>query len=257
MNWLYRIAVLVLFLISNRSIATDRVHFYTEVAAPYYFFNDHGQAQGISVDLVEALNENTEIVGELHHLPWARAVRETQQNANIILTSVLRTAKREAHFQWLGVVDMARASLIGLREPHSIKLESIDAAQNAVVGTIRGYGAATFLLEKGFVEDQNLVLVTQPEQLWSMLFKQRVDYVMSNALTGKYEAKSLGLDPSQLHTVLDIRELTLPLEMATGHNTPQKTVEQISEGIERLKREGHYQRIIAKWSQPITMTVNH
>ncbi len=253
----YLTAIVFVCLWSKKAEAETKLQFYTEVAAPYYFLDEHGQAQGISVDIVNALVTCTSVSGEIVHLPWARAVRETHNNPNIVLTSVLRTPEREQQFQWLGTIDTARASLIGLHHQREAPLDSIDQAKDSIVATIRGYGSASYLAEQGFVEGQNLVLVSQPEQLWALLFKGRVDYVTSNALTGKYEVSSLDLDPNQLRTVLDIDELALPLEMATGLTTDSDTVALLTKALKQLKQTGEYHRILKKWSSPSAQRASH
>ena len=91
---------------------------------------------------------------------WARAFQETLKKPNLVLLSLLRTDEREAQFQWLGKVHKVKSSLASLCISTHIQLDSLEDAKAFRVGTIKGYGSADFLQNKGLVEAQNLRLIS-------------------------------------------------------------------------------------------------
>ncbi|WP_189403966.1 substrate-binding periplasmic protein [Alteromonas halophila] len=165
----------------------------------------------------------------------------------MVLISVLKTPARESEFQWLGLVHVARASFIRLTAREQLYIDSPEQARQYRVGTIRGYGAASYLKKQGFVENENLFLATNPEQLWSMLYSQRIDLVLSNLETDRYEIASIGLDPDKVTAIHNVEALNLQLQMATGLSTPEDTVESIRKALHQLKEGGDYERIMQKW----------
>jgi polar amino acid transport system substrate-binding protein len=223
------------------------VYFYTEISPPYFWFDENGQPQGAAYDLALALMAHTNIQGVVEHLPWARAYVEATSKPDIILLTALRTQQREEQFQWLGTVHTAQAHLIALKSNSSIQLVDFEDSKKYIVGTIRGYGAAHFLTDNGFSEGKNLKLLSNQKQLWSMLFKGRIDLVLDNSTTGKYALLSAGFDSEDVKSLVQIEALNANLEMATGNLTNNTTAERLRIGLQQLKDNGVYQQIMNKW----------
>lgn len=223
------------------------VRFYSEIAAPFYWLDDDGNPKGASYDLASALIQETQIQATIEHLPWARALHYAINDESVVLISTLRTKEREQQLQWLGQVLVVRASFFQLVDREPFKISSLEQAQNLSVGSIRGYGSANYLIGKGFSEQKNLVLVTNSEQLWSLLYKKRIDLVLSNQVTGKYEISSIGLDPSRILETYELSDLNLELHMATGKKTNPDIARTLSLGLDRLKKNGQYQAIMQRW----------
>ncbi|WP_169726079.1 substrate-binding periplasmic protein [Aestuariibacter salexigens] len=223
------------------------VRFYSEIAAPYYWIDKENTAQGVNVDLTNALIEQTNVEATLEHLPWARAVAEAVSEPNVVLLSVLRTPSREATLHWLGKVSEVRASLVSLAHRTEIKISTMDDARHYRVGTIRGYGAADYLLRQGFSEQDNLVLVSNIDQLWSLLFKDRLDLVLTDLATGRYELKSRGLRPQNVVEVFEVSELNLSLELATGQKTSAQLSAMLADALADLKQSGQLASILRRW----------
>ena len=188
---------------------TPVIRIYNEISAPFYWLDEEGNPQGVNHDLANELMAHTNLNATVEHLPWAQAFKQAVNQPNVVLMSVLRTPSRESQFQWLGIVDVARASFMKLTERKDIHINRLEDAKGCRVGTIRGYGSANFLLSQGFEEFNNLTLVTNTEQLWSMLYKGRIDLVLANPVSSQYEAIGHGLDPTQIESIYTVPELHL------------------------------------------------
>lgn len=224
------------------------MRFYSEIAAPFYFLNDKNEPQGANFDLAQALITQADLQATVEHMPWARAVYEVTNHPDVVLLSVLKTAKRQNQFQWLGRIHSAKASLMSLESRKDIQITSIEQAKQLRVGTIRGYGSATYLQDNGFIEHSNLTLVANSAQLWTMLFKKRIDLVLSNPSTAKYEIMNADLSANGFKSIYQIDALSVDLQMATGKMTSEPVVNKLKAGIETLKASGEYSRIMQKWS---------
>lgn len=223
------------------------VYFYTEVSRPYYWFDNNNQPQGATLDLAVALMANTELQGVVEHVPWARAYLEAKNKPNVVLLTALRTPEREKQLQWLGTVHTAEAHLLSLKTNSNIQISKLEDAKKYMVATIRGYGSAEFLIKNGFVEGENLLLLSNQTQLWSMLHKGRVDLVLDNLTTANFDILSAGLNNEDVHSLLNIQELNMNLALATGHLTDKNTTELLRIGLQQLKSNGTYHQIMKKW----------
>lgn len=232
---------------SVSSATTPFLRFYSEITPPFYWLDNNGVAQGINVDLANALFDTLDIEASIEHMPWARAYYEVEHHADVVLLSVLKTPARTSKLQWLGVVDVAEASLIRHKRRDDIEVSIWDDVYQYRVATIRGYGAADYLQQNGFEEGKNLVLVKSSKELWLALYTGRVDLVLSNYITGKYEVADSALNPDDIVSEFTVLPLNLEIQIATGLETPISHAQMIQKGLNTLKENGEYQRIMRKW----------
>ena len=241
--------LLILYGLPSPALATEPVvRFYNEIAAPFYWLDDNGNPKGASFELANALIKETQINATIEHLPWARAFHYAVHEENVVLMSALRTDERERQLQWLGQLLIVRASLFQLSDREPLQINSLEEAKNLSVGSVRGYGSANYLIEKGFSEQKNLILAATPQQMWSLLYKKRIDLVLSNQVTGKYEISGIGLDANKLTEVYQVTDLNLELQIATGNKTSVELANKLAEGVKILKQNGEYQRIMQRWN---------
>lgn len=112
---------------------------------------------------------------------------------------------------------------------------------------MRGYGSANYLLEKGFTEHRNLVLVPSTTQQWTLLFNNRVDMVLANMTTDRYEMESIGFSFDELDEVLPLTELALDLHIAASLKTSETTLMQLENAITEMKANGRFNEILSHW----------
>jgi polar amino acid transport system substrate-binding protein len=237
----------ILYLCCAPKLLAQEIIFVGQAVPPLIQMDENNHKSGALVELAQALIDYSKITASIEILPWARAYEMGLNDANVILLSVLKTTNREPLFQWIGKVHQARAHLIGLKNRPDIQLNKLQDACSLRVGSVRGYGSATHLINNGFAEGTNLALASNTAQMWGLLFNDRVDLVLSNFETSPYEILSVGYDPLQVTDILEVTALTNELQFATGHNTPLATVEKLTEGLAELKKNGTYGAIKSKW----------
>ncbi|MBT3133974.1 transporter substrate-binding domain-containing protein [Alteromonas sp. ALT199] len=243
---------LLLIVCSSAFASPNHVYFLSEVTPPYYWYDNNGKPQGVNVDLANALKPLLPFSSSLAHMPWARAYHETLEKPNLVLLSLLKTPKRENQFEWLAEVNHVQAALIRLKRKDTTLINSLNDAKSFRVGSIRGYASALYLQQHGFKEKKNLALVTEPEQLWKLLYKERIDFALANFETGKYEISDAGFNPDDATSEYVIDALGADLFVATGLKTDKDKVKSLKNALSILKANGEYARILKKWGlEPI------
>ncbi|WP_394221721.1 substrate-binding periplasmic protein [Alteromonas gracilis] len=238
----------LLLVVSTCAFASsNHIYFLSEATPPYYSLDESGKAQGVNVDLVNALKPLLPFTSSLEHMPWARAYQETHEKPNLVLLSLLKTPKREDKFQWLFAVNHMQAELIRLKRKDVSHISSIEDAKRYRVGSVRGYGAATYLQQKGFEENKNLALVADTSLLWKLLYMERIDFAIADFNTGKYEISDAGYNPDDVTSEYVIEALGADLFVATGLETEQDKVEALKRALFILEANGEYARILNKW----------
>ena len=123
----------------------------------------------------------------------------------------------------------SKAFLVGLRSRSDININNIEEAKSFVVGTIRGYHSEKYLKKSGFTEQNNLHLSVNYKHMWSMLFGQRVDFILTNFVAIDREMKSIGFDKKDIKTYVELHDFPGDLFIATGLSTPDHIVVALSD----------------------------
>jgi len=222
--------------LSLNTVVAQEILFVGEAVPPLIIVDEVNHKSGALVELAQALIDSTKVKANIAIIPWARAVEMARNDENVVLLSVLKTEAREPQFQWIGKVHEARAHLIALKNRPDVVISNLDDAYSLRLGSVRGYGSANYLVNKGFKEGTNLVLASNSEQMWGLLFNKRVDMVLSNFETSPFEIQNAGFDPLQVKDLLEIPALTHELQFATGHKTSAEIVAVLTQGLVNLKK---------------------
>lgn len=225
-----------------------KIRFVGEQTIPLLYENTQQVKVGAMLELAQVLSDHIKVEATFEILPWARAYETALQEPDVVLIAALKTPQREQELQWIGKVLEAKANLIALKERSDIKINHIDQAKEYVVASVRGYGAAKYLVRQGLSEERNLVLTSQQSQMWRLLFSKRVDLVVANLEIGRFETQHIGLEPTLMHSTMQILELKSELQFATGLSTSDYTVKRLRDGLKDLKEDGSYQAILRKWN---------
>ncbi len=165
---------------------------------PYHYLDDNNKPIGFLVETIEALFD----VADIQIMHFARSYRTTINQTNVFMFSLLKTPERAEHFQWIGQTYKATAFLVGLKDRSEVSLITIDDTKNHIVGTIRGYHSEEYLKKTGFDKEINLYLSLRYEQMWKMLFKGRIDFILTNFIALEQEIESIGLNTEDIKPYL-------------------------------------------------------
>jgi polar amino acid transport system substrate-binding protein len=240
-----RISVILIF-IPLLSYA-NQLEFVAEELPPFHFYDADKKPTGALVEVIEALMIQTQLSGIVKLMPFARSFDLTSKKKNTFMISLMKSTERKNHFQWVGQIYKSTAFLVGLRNRTDINLSNIEDAKSFVVGTIRGYHSEKYLRKNGFTTPENLHLSVNYKHMWDMLFGQRIDFILTNFVAIDTEMKSIGLKKKDIKTVLALHDFPGDLFIATGVNTSSETVAALSVGLQQIKADGTYRKIMDKW----------
>lgn len=222
------------------------ITFIAEDLPPYHYKNKSGEVVGALVDIAKATLNEASLSGKFELMPMARAYHQLETHPDIIMMSLLKNQQRSELFNWIGAVYFADAYLVTLK-PFAGQATTLEQAKNYRVGTINGYSSAQYLINKGFTDDENLVLVSHYSQLWQMLFKRRLDFVLSNTLTLENELKSVGFDVNDINKHIHLTQYPSLLYFAANKKISHETSNKLKQALTNIKENGQYLAILQKW----------
>ncbi len=221
--------------------------FVAEDLPPFHFLDANNKPTGVLVEVIEAVIKEANVDGTIELMPFARCYQSIQNQADIFMFSLLKTPDRTPKFQWLGQTYKAKAYLVGLNSRTDLQLNNLDDAKGLVIGTIRGYHSEHYLKDADFTTDNNLNLSVNYEQMWGMLFKKRIDLVLTNFIALEFELESIGLEVDAVTPYLELEDFPNKLHIATSLTTSAQTVKQLKNALINIKNNGIYQQIMTKW----------
>jgi polar amino acid transport system substrate-binding protein len=240
-----KLIVVVLAFLSF-SLSAERLKFVAENLPPYHYKDQNGQIAGALVDVVNAVAKQANVEYDIELYPFARAFSMLQNKSNVLMFSLLNSPSRQKQFIWLGNTFHNAAFLVSVKNS-KIPLTELKQAQKYSVGTIRGYYSETYLRNAGFEENKNLALSVNYQNLWHMLFKGRIDFVLTNTVSLNSELNQLGHDVRDIERTLELTDFPSQLHLAANQNLSPTIAAALKNGLEIIKQIGEYQSILDKW----------
>lgn len=220
----------------------------TEEAPPYNMTVD-GKIIGLSTDVVQAVLDEVGMQAPIQSMPWARAYDIALHAENVLIYSITRTPQREKLFKWVGPV-ASTGWYMYARADSNIRLEGLDDARKYQIATVSEDAGEQYLLARGFSIGKNLQSSGKYDVGYKKLQLGRVDLLILDELGAYYMARQAGDDPRKtLVRVLNLPDLSRDGEigMAFSLKTPDALVERFRKALEKIKKNGTYERIQKKW----------
>ena len=106
-----------------------------------------------------------------------------------------------------------------------------------------------YLLEQGFIKDQNLVSIYDYERLFEMLTLKRIDLWAMNELLANHIIKRKGYKLSEtLKISLFLKDLSPEgYYLAFNKKTASSIVAKYIKALASMKEDGQYQKIVARY----------
>ncbi|MDD3310732.1 transporter substrate-binding domain-containing protein [Pseudodesulfovibrio sp.] len=208
----------------------------------YYPFthNDHGEVQGISVDLLRRVWARLGVQEQpIDVLPWARAYELARLQPGTMLFSMARTPERESLFRWAGPILEVRFMLFAKKD-RKIRIENFSQLAGRSVGIVRGDVAHTILEAKS--PACILDAVSDMRQNVRKLMENRLDMVAYEEHAWPSLIRRIGLDPAQFETVFLLRET--PVYFAFHRDVPQPVVAQFQQALDAVRASPDFGAIL-------------
>lgn len=220
----------------------------TEELAPYNMTVD-GKLTGMGTEVVEAVLAEVGEEARIQSMPWARAYDIALNSENVLIYSIARTPQRESLFKWVGVIAPTRWSLFSLPGTQ-FELKSLDDARKYQIATVKEDVGEQYLIDKGFAIGRNLQSSNKYEHNYEKLKAGRVDLWISNELNAHYLVRHASGNPNEnAVSQLSLEDLggANGLCLAFSRNTSDEVVERFRQGLARVRADGRYDAIAARW----------
>ena len=209
---------------------------------PPVSFGSGTKAEGMAVEVVQALQAHMGSNQPIQVVPWARGYKALLEEPNTLLFTVGRSEEREKLMVLLGPIAISTTSLY-TRKGNASRLQSLgDDIQKLKVGAYRSSIFADTARKKGF---QNIEQAPTPQIIANMLLARRFDLWVEGSLVVSSVLKEIGhsVDEIEKVKVLD----SLELYLAFSSQTPASTIKAWEDALRWLKKEGHFAKIHQKW----------
>jgi polar amino acid transport system substrate-binding protein len=220
----------------------------TEELPPYNMTVD-GKLTGMATEVVQAVLDEVGEAARIQSMPWARAYDIALNSENVLIYSIARTPQREGLFKWVGVIAPTRWFLFSLPGTE-FNLKSLDDARQYQIATVKEDVGEQYLIDKGFVIGRNLQSSNKYEHNYEKLKAGRVNLWISNELNAHYLVRQASGSPGDTAVPqLNLDDLggANGLCMAFSRNTPDEVVERFRQALSRIRADGRYDTIAARW----------
>jgi polar amino acid transport system substrate-binding protein len=152
---------------------------------PPYNFQEEGQLQGISVDLLEEMWKRMGIPlnkSAIELLPWTEGYQRALNENNTVLFTTFRLPEREQLFKWVGPAASGRDVLLAKKDKNVTIADPQDLKKYRI-GAIKDDVAVQRLLKSGLSKD-DLILESTSAPIMEMLENGSLDAWAYNDLAG-------------------------------------------------------------------------
>lgn len=210
---------------------------------PPFNYEENGKVVGITTEIVEEIQKRIEDTRDIKLMSWARAYRDILNKPNKILFSMTRTPQREYLFKWVGPVS-DNSWVFYAKADSNIVINSLEDAKDPryKIGTYYQGANEIFLRDNNF---DNLYSVPRDQLNIKKLIRGRINLWAAGETQGLYKAKQLGINPNQIKKIYKIKDTQLYI--AFSRTTPNSIINQWQNELDKMKKDGTYQKIMDKY----------
>ncbi|MGB4073842.1 substrate-binding periplasmic protein [Pseudomonas sp.] len=223
------------------SALAEPLRLYTEEYRPLSYM-DQGKLTGMAVDVVELLIQRTGQAVTVQVVPWTRGYQRVQQEANSALFTVVRTAKREALFQWVGPITQGYTSFYARRDSGLHVRRLADVGRFSTLAVPKQWYSHEFLSDQGL---DNLYGVPTPQHMVKMFKHGRIELLVADDLALDDMLAQVGM--SRADVELQFTFMHNDSYIAFSNNTDPAVVQRWQQALNTLKRDGNLERIHQHW----------
>jgi polar amino acid transport system substrate-binding protein len=207
-----------------------------------YNFKKENRIQGLGFDVAEMLAGRVGYKLVVEIVPWSRALMTAQNEASVLLFSVVRIPEREKNYHWIGPIVISETWLYKLASRKDIIIKKREDARAYLVGNVANNSAIPIQESLGIKID------IAPSDLSNCrkLRHGRVDLVPVDprGIAAFVAACELTMAQIEKTVLLTDGELYLAL----GKNTKTETVSQFMQEFALMVKDKSLENIITLWN---------
>lgn len=222
---------------------------------PFSMQTADGGVVGITIELNRAVLARLGCQTKLRKLPWARALKELELGRVDILHGAFRRPERERYAYFSGTVLPPSRNILFARSstwgqwPSERLLDLQHTTFRLGAQTNVAYGAdyLTLMSDPGFAA--RVSTATNRASLWRMVSKGRIDGVIADENTGRYEIHQLGFDALIQPTAIVVSSDAAEVAFSKRTNDPA-FVQAYADVLSAFVADGRYQQIVQRYVMP-------
>jgi len=224
------------------------LNIFCENDPPSQIQNPDNSLSGFAVDLVREIQRRLHTNDPIMMVPWARGYVSVQNDPNVLLFSMARTAERNSLFQWIGPILENQYGLY-VKVDSKIVINSMeDAKMVHGIGVYRDDVRDLFLTKAGFI---NLDRVTDNGYNIKKLMAGRID-AYAGSPTGVADVmKTAGFRATDVKLAFVF--MKSQSFIAASRATPADVVKAWNDALGAMKADGTFKAILAKYYPGVAM----
>jgi polar amino acid transport system substrate-binding protein len=222
---------------------------------PFSMQTADGGVVGISIEVNRAALARLGCQTKLRKLPWARALKELELGRLDILPGAFRRPEREVYAFFSGPVLPPSRNILFMR-PSALAQRPINSLLELQRSEFRlgaqinvSYGADYEQLMSDPAFAARVVMAPNRGNLWRMVSKGRIDGVIADENTGRYEIHQLGFDeqikPTAIVVSSDAAEVAF-----SKRSSDSAFVQAYANALSELVADGSYEQIVPRYVMP-------
>lgn len=212
--------------------------------APYSFRAPDGTISGFQVELIRETFKRMGCRPRFVNMPWARALVELESGRLDVLPGIFRNREREA-FAYFSIPAVQSPNVLYIAPAaqakyHLTKLDDILGTPfrlGVQIGV--SYGVEFELLKADRRFQNNYVPVTMRRAAWKMMEIGRIDGIIADEASARFELGQLGLDQSLARNMLVVSTTTAMFGFSKRSTAPH-FVKAFNRALESTLADGKY-----------------
>jgi polar amino acid transport system substrate-binding protein len=216
------------------------INFITEEWPPYNYV-EQGHLTGVSVKIVQALQQELGRSDPIQVYPSQRAKLILESRSRSMMFSMFRTPERETRYKWIGPIGRD-AIYFYQRRGSPLQIRTLQDAKAVPVIASRQAGLVfNILIAAGFT---NLdASAYSSKQVYGKLLRGRAELAISDSPLGvRYLLKQMGLPADALQQTA-VKVVESDLYIAASPDFSDAEIAQWQQALDRLKARGELERL--------------
>ena len=212
---------------------------------PPYNYVEQGHLTGISVTIVQALQQELGRHDPIQVYPSQRAKKILESQPRTMMFSMFRTPQRETRYKWIGPIGHD-AIYFYQRRGSPLQIRTLQDAKAVPVIASRQAGLVfNTLIALGFT---NLdATAYSSKQVYGKLLRGRADLAISDSPLGvRYLLQQMGLPADALQQT-PVKVVESDLYIAASLDFPDSEIAQWQQALDRLKAGGELEQVGRGW----------
>ncbi len=235
--------LIFLWLLSgNPAFSDEPVVFACNEFPPYKMENSDSGLSGFDVEFLRQSFKRVGVDLKIQYMPWKRALEEARQGRVNGVCSCSQTKERTEFLYFSDPLGKASSGVFSLTKNNFPKLKTVDEIGTRPVGVVRGYNIIENLKEANV---PNIIELSDEQQGLKVLLNGRIDfYYTYEAPTRYYLGQQNKSKEVVYHELSFTNYYSCFSKSANGSKTLLK---QFNAGLAEIKKDGTYDKILAKY----------